>query len=289
MKDFFRIITCVIVFLCAALTADASCPRCHGSGRIKTFASASTYGVSSKQQQCPVCRQMVPFGETHYDDCPQCGGSGNSRKGSTSRSSANDKYQEQASELMAYLDPAEMVALENLLKTLYMGQMIMKECKACNGSGYCHVCGGYVNTNPDAIVCAACSGTGKCIACYGAGNLGTEYVDWTGSEREQLISRIKYYFDEALRRQREQQEMGSLAGDDYGNSAYDTIGYDNDGAYTQDTLPSNVDDDSNYYDGRSPEGRSQFTILKVLLGGFVIVLLSAIVGLLVFLLLKKKR
>ena len=276
MKDFFRIITCVIIYLCVALTADASCPRCHGSGRIKTFASASTYGVSRKQQQCPVCRQMVPFGETHYDTCPQCGGSGNSSKGSASSSSANDKYQEQASELMAYLDPAEMVALENLLKTLYMGQMVMKKCEACNGSGLCHVCGGFVNTNPDAIVCATCSGTGKCIACYGAGNLGTQYVDWTGSEREQLISRIKYYFDEALRRQNEQQE-GSFDSDH--NS--ETTDYNATEQNYRDTLPSIDDEESNHVEGDSSEGHSRFPILMILLGSF------AIVGLLAYLRHKK--
>lgn len=199
--------------MCVGLAMMADCPRCHGKGRVKTFASVSTYGVSNRKQECPICHKWVPFGDEHYDSCPQCGGSGNAG-GSSSRkgSSSDDKIQSEASEIMSYLDPADAVALENLLHTLFMGKMQMKQCEACNGTGRCHVCGGVQNLSMDATaadLCLACQGSGFCIACHGTGSLGEEYLPWTGSEREQLISNIKLYFDEAAKRRNQMEQMES--------------------------------------------------------------------------------
>lgn len=221
MKPLFRIMTCALLLLCVNFAVLADCPRCHGKGRIKTFSAVSTYGVTNKKQQCPVCHQFVSVGETHYDSCPQCNGSGNDGSSSSGRSSsANDKLQNQAAELMSYLDPADAVALEGLLQSLFRGKLEMKYCEACNGTGKCHVCGGAQNLNMDATaadLCMACQGSGMCIACHGSGILGQEYVPWSGSEREQLISNIKLYFDEALKRQKEEKHLGEAA-ENAGNS-----------------------------------------------------------------------
>lgn len=209
-----------MLFMCVGFVMMAECPRCHGKGRVKTFASVSTYGISNKKQQCPICHQWVTFGDEHYDTCPQCGGSGNAGGSSSRRgSSSDDKLQEQASEIMSYLDPGDVVVLENLLHTLFMGKMQLKRCETCNGSGHCHVCGGVQNLSIDASaadLCMACQGSGMCISCNGTGSLGEEYVPWTGSEREQLVSNIKLYFDEAAKRKKEMEQMSGVSDNDEG-------------------------------------------------------------------------
>ena len=247
--------------MCVGFAVMADCPRCHGKGRVKTFASVSTFGISNKKQQCPICHQWVSLGDSHYDTCPQCGGSGNAAGSSSRRgSSSDDKLQEQSSELLSYLDPADVPVLENLLHTLFMGKLEQIKCEACNGSGYCHVCGGVQNLNIDATaadLCMACQGSGFCIACRGTGQLREEYVPWSGSEREQLVSNIKLYFDKAAERKRELEQMGS--------GSYESSGSQDDGNFG---LPG-VDE---------LKHRSSSSKWPWILGGFGILLIGLFIG-----------
>lgn len=162
----------LIVFSSIAVTAR-TCPKCHGKGKIE-IPGVGSYGVSTDKHKCHVCGRWITDGETHWDECPQCGGTGEVGGGGGGSTGSED--------MLSNLTPAELAQFENL-KDLLKGHMEYPTCTKCNGSGLCQHCGGVITL--DGPSCPYCGGTGQCLSCNGHGTMPGRWVEPENKEEIQ--------------------------------------------------------------------------------------------------------
>lgn len=181
------------MLLCVAIVTTArNCPRCHGKGRIQTRHPVSTYGIDISRMECPYCGQMIMKGESHWDDCPACGGTG--QGSSSSDGGSYDNYDA----LLQFMTPEEILLMEELMKQAYTQVPQYTPCPTCNETGDCKQCGGYVNLSIDEPLCPLCGGSGRCLTCRGSGYSHVEYVD--NPKRDEIVQRIQELLNDAKAR-----------------------------------------------------------------------------------------
>lgn len=145
-------------------------------------------------KKCPVCGGLGhAFGRSDII-CSACNGSGRvplSASEQMREDRDRENYANSVNNLMeAYnLTPEEFFAYEELMKQAMEQVPVYQTCTACNGTGNCSQCGGYMNVSLDDDLCRVCGGSGCCIACRGAGRLTVGYQE--NPNKEQLIQRAK--------------------------------------------------------------------------------------------------
>lgn len=184
---------------------------------------------------CRVCGGLGhPFGHNEIV-CSACGGSGVAPvSASEQMREARDRenYANSANDMIeSYnLTPEEYFAYEELIKQAMEQVPVYQTCSACNGTGDCSMCGGYMNVSLDDDLCRVCGGSGVCISCGGAGRMTIGYQD--NPNKEQLIQRAKEILYHGQPPQSESQ-------DTYGayNNSGDTPGIDNSYLYRKRGTP----------------------------------------------------
>lgn len=204
MKRLFWLFLVVMALLPLSMQAR-TCSKCGGSGQMKVFHSLSTYGVSNKKHQCPICKEWVPVGEAHYDTCDRCGGTGQVETVMDRRNAERSaKLEDEANEGLSHLTPAELSqfqALQELLK----GRKERVECTACSATGRCPQCNG--SGWAGGRECFVCSMTGKCIGCYGTGTARWNTVYPTEEEKQEIMGRMAALVSNAVRREQGSNQM----------------------------------------------------------------------------------
>ncbi len=150
--------------------------------------------IVTQAKTCRVCGGIGhAFGHSDIV-CSACNGTG--QEASTAAEQmreARDRenYANSANDMMeAYnLTPEEYFAYEELIKQAMEQVPVYQTCSACNGTGDCSMCGGYMNVSLDDDLCRVCGGSGVCITCGGAGRMTVGYQD--NPNKEQLIQRAK--------------------------------------------------------------------------------------------------
>ena len=143
---------------------------------------------------CRVCGGLGhAFGHSEIV-CSACNGSGQEAPTAAEQMrEARDRenYANSANDLMETynLTPEEYFAYEELIKQAMEQVPVYQTCTACNGTGDCSMCGGYMNVSLDDDLCRVCGGSGVCITCGGAGRMTVGYQD--NPNKEQLIQRAK--------------------------------------------------------------------------------------------------
>lgn len=208
MKRFILLLGLIFAFASGAEARE--CSRCHGRGKIQTRFSVSSYGASNKKVKCSHCGEWVFANQTHWDECPSCGGTGESGGSSgADRDAPVDVY-------AIYLTEDEYADYERAAALAMRGTKTEARCPDCGGEGTCRLCRGSGRSpiqNPtDAELgivtpCDICAGDGKCSKCFGT---GTVMVD-SDNGKQEAVERLKYYSKLVQERQREQTGQGGEA------------------------------------------------------------------------------
>lgn len=168
-----------------------------------------------------------------------------------------DNYANSANDMMnAYnLTPQEFFAYEELIKESMRKVPIYQPCGACNSTGKCRQCGGYMNVSLDGPLCSVCGGSGICIACRGAGQFKVGEQD--NPNKAQLIKRAKEILDNGARRKSQGQNAfghvnnpGNVSAHSSGRNALS--GYDDE------------DDDDNDFSGRKKDSSTTDVLWGIL-------------------------
>lgn len=150
--------------------------------------------IYSIARTCRVCGGLGhAFGHSEIV-CSACNGSGQEAPTAaeqTREARDRENYANSANDLMETynLTPEEYFAYEELIKQAMEQVPVYQTCTACNGTGDCSMCGGYMNVSLDDDLCRVCGGSGVCITCGGAGRMTIGYQD--NPNKEQLIQRAK--------------------------------------------------------------------------------------------------
>ena len=159
---------------------------------LLTLSIFATIEAQSGTKTCPSCGGSGhPFGHSELT-CGRCNGSGRiAQSASEMQREARDnaRYADNANDLMEQfnLSPEEFFAYEELIKEAMQQVPVYQTCTACNGTGDCQMCGGYMNVSLDDDLCRVCGGSGQCLGCKGLGKLQVGYQD--NPNKEQLIQR----------------------------------------------------------------------------------------------------
>ena len=162
--------------------------------RLITLMLILSASVATQARTCRVCGGLGhAFGHSEII-CSACNGSGQEAPSAAEQMRENrdrENYANSANDLMeAYnLTPEEYFAYEELIKQAMEQVPVYQTCTACNGSGDCSMCGGYMNVSLDDDLCRVCGGSGVCISCGGAGRMTVGYQD--NPNKDQLIQRAK--------------------------------------------------------------------------------------------------
>ena len=154
----------------------------------------SLFSIFCIGKTCRVCGGLGhAFGHSEIV-CSACGGSGTEPLSASEQmreSRDRENYANSANDLMETynLTPEEFFAYEELIKQAMEQVPVYQTCSACNGTGDCSMCGGYMNVSLDDDLCRVCGGSGICISCRGAGRMTIGYQD--NPNKEQLIQRAK--------------------------------------------------------------------------------------------------
>lgn len=172
-----RVNLLLLTLLLAYASAFAdNCPRCHGSRRVKTSYDISTYGLTTEKTVCRYCGESYTKGTSHWDDCPLCGGTGQTSSAKASSYSSSTSSSNSFSDpFVHYLSPDEYMIFQEAMQVLARGVYKPVKCKACNGTGSCQSCNGQgflvpptlyttmvpcPNFNCHAGMCRVCKGQG---------------------------------------------------------------------------------------------------------------------------------
>lgn len=193
-----RIFLLLLILILPMTVSARTCSKCQGSGKMKVFHGMATYGVRKEKKKCPVCRELIPVGITHYDTCDRCNGTGQvSSSIDRRREERSARLEDQANEGLSYLSPAELSQF-NAYKELLKGHNERVDCHACQASGKCPQCRGTGSGFNG--YCYICSGTGRCIGCQGRGIARWEQVDPTEEEQQEIESRMASLVINAMNR-----------------------------------------------------------------------------------------
>lgn len=199
------LIVLILSFFAMSFTASAqtTCPRCHGLGKVQTRWNVGVGGLSNEKMKCPNCGQMIFVKGDHFDICTNCNGTGHVAE--------RTRRDEDLSDIPTLLSVEEYEMLQTLLKYRMQGVPVQQNCSSCRGTGICSApnCRGDMTTSigsyifsdaPMPYVCVKCGGTGKCTDCAGTGIVTVYSHD--PAEMAKLEQQIKYFFDLAAQRRR---------------------------------------------------------------------------------------
>lgn len=224
---------------------------------------------------CRVCGGLGHASGNSSIICSGCNGRGtvpDSPEEQRRAAQDRERYADNANDMMEQfnLSPDEYFAYEELIKQAMTQVPVYQDCTACNGTGDCRQCGGYMNVSLDDDLCWVCQGSGICPACRGAGRNLLGYQD--NPNKDQLIQRAK----EILNHGEQRPDRGENAYGTRNNPGYVPTGDDYDGG--------EYDDDDDGYEGLSG-GRRGGSPIGYVLGG---ALAAGVLGGLGYLLFRKK-
>ena len=96
------------------------------------------------------------------------------------------------------MTPEDYVAFTNLIQAAYQQVPNYIDCKSCNKTGKCSLCGDPNYASPDGF-CNMCAGTGICQICNGSGHILMGYRDNPNMDLllDRATSLLKYYEERA--------------------------------------------------------------------------------------------
>ena len=210
------LILILLLLLIPTMEAVArQCNKCGGSGRMNMFENrVASYGMSSEEVQCRICKQWFINGSAHTEQCDACGGTG--QIGGTGYSSSSSSSSVTDAEI--YLnnsERAQIEAIQNLLK----GTQRQVECGACQGTGLCPVCHGYGITAPNSPCVGCRASSGQCMLCNGLGHTWQRVMP-SKEEKDRLMRMLVEIA--ARGAERAQNNISPYTGNQYGTSSTNT-------------------------------------------------------------------